>query len=60
MILKAVFWLIVILTIFWIYELIMNIIFWIGEEEGRIFPWSGFIITSVHVLILITLYLHIK
>ena len=60
MIHKIIFWIMVILTVFWIYEFIMNIVFWIGEEEDRIFPWKGISIIIFHMLITIFLYLHIK
>ena len=47
----------IMLTIYWIIEFVINIIFWIGEEEDRIFPWQG--IPIVGCLILITLLLFI-
>ena len=53
MIHKIIFWIMVILTVFWIYEFIMNIVFWIGEEEDRIFPWKGISIIIFHMLITI-------
>ena len=49
MIHKIIFWIMVILTVFWI-----------GEEEDRIFPWKGISIIIFHMLITIFLYLHIK
>ena len=51
------FWIVVMLTAFWIYELIINIIFWVGEEGNRVFPWKGISIVIFHVITIILLYL---
>lgn len=57
---NIIFWIIVIITIFWIYEFILNIVFWIGEEEDRVFPWKGIPFILFHILIAIFIFIYLQ
>lgn len=49
----------ILLTIFWVYEFVINIFFWIGEEEDRVFPWNGILIIGCHGIITFFLFIYL-
>ncbi len=56
----VLFWIMVVLTVFWIFFFISQTMLWMTEEEDRVFPWILVPIVCFHVPITILLYLLIN